>query len=166
MLTPAQKQRRAEVRAAWKARNPELVAARIAASSRKYRASHPDKVLSEKERERCRIKQAKYRQANREKVQAYYEANKHLWNFQVSRRRASKRSSTPVWADLKAIRSIHKECQERTKATGIKHQVDHIVPLHSPLVCGLHVEHNLRVITLEENQRKKNKYWPDMPVGG
>lgn len=160
------KDRVAAVRAAWKARNPELVNARIAASTRKYRASHPEKVRSEAERERHRIKQAKYRQTNRDKVQAYYEANKHLWNFQVSRRRASKRSATPAWADLTAIREIHRKCQEMTRATGIKHQVDHIVPLHSRLVCGLHVEHNLRVITLAENQRKKNKYWPDMPVGG
>lgn len=33
----------------------------------------------------------------------------------------------------------------------------------SKLVCGLHVEHNLRVITQKENQRKNNVFWPDMP---
>lgn len=44
-----------------------------------------------------------------------------------------------------------------TRETGIPHQVDHIVPLQSKIVCGLHVEHNLRVITATENARKKNK---------
>jgi hypothetical protein len=41
--------------------------------------------------------------------------------------------------------------------------VDHIVPLVSKFVCGLHCEANLQLLPGPENQRKGNRVWPDMP---
>lgn len=57
----------------------------------------------------------------------------------------------------------HGLCLARQSSTGIEWQVDHIVPLQSEFVCGLHNEFNLRVISQSENSSKKNRYWPDMP---
>jgi 5-methylcytosine-specific restriction endonuclease McrA len=42
----------------------------------------------------------------------------------------------------------------------LKYAVDHIYPINSPVVCGLHVPWNLRVITREENAKKTNKLPP------
>lgn len=61
------------------------------------------------------------------------------------------------------IRKLYDEAARLTRETGIKHHVDHIVPLKSPVVSGFHVEHNLQVIPKLVNLAKGNRYWPDMP---
>lgn len=66
--------------------------------------------------------------------------------------------ATPPWSDLKAIVEIYKESERITCETGIQHNVDHIIPLIHPLVCGLHVPANLQILTEEENLKKSNKF--------
>lgn len=68
--------------------------------------------------------------------------------------------ATPDWlssVDKFRMRTIYRDA----KARGLT--VDHIVPLRSSLVCGLHVPWNLQIISDADNQRKGNKYWPDCP---
>lgn len=72
------------------------------------------------------------------------------------------RRARPAWADIGAINAMWRLSKEITAATGVQHSVDHIVPLSHPLVCGLHVEHNLCIRPLADNIRKSNRYWPDM----
>lgn len=60
----------------------------------------------------------------------------------------------PSWADRKLIAYIYKEA----RYLGL--EVDHIIPLKHPLVCGLHVEENLQLLTPEENNKKRNKFDP------
>jgi hypothetical protein len=79
------------------------------------------------------------------------------------KRMAAKKQAVPIWADFKTITKLYEEARNRAKATGIKHHVDHIVPLQSPIVCGLHCEANLQILTAFENQSKRNRHWPDMP---
>lgn len=71
--------------------------------------------------------------------------------------------ATPKWADVEKIMSVYAEAARLTRETGIVHHVDHIVPMKSKIVCGLHWEENLRVLTRSENCSKNNRYWPDMP---
>lgn len=77
-----------------------------------------------------------------------------------ARRAAAKLRATPIWASGPAIQAVYDEAARVTRETGIQHEVDHYYPLLSPVVCGLHVEHNLRVLTKSENSRKKNHH-PD-----
>jgi hypothetical protein len=81
-------------------------------------------------------------------------ANQIAFNVQ---RKSQKLKATPIWADLKEIRGLYIEAQQK------KMHVDHIVPLRSKLVCGLHCAANLRLLSSEENHVKGNRYWPDMP---
>jgi 5-methylcytosine-specific restriction endonuclease McrA len=50
------------------------------------------------------------------------------------------------------------EARRLSAETGIRHSVDHIIPLCGRTVTGLHVETNLRIITLEQNIRKGNRW--------
>lgn len=83
-----------------------------------------------------------------------------------ARRRASVRMSFKPF-DKELFSLVEYEAYHlavtREEETGIKWQVDHIVPINSHLVCGLHSEYNLAVIPKKENLSKGNRYWPDMP---
>lgn len=104
---------------------------------KQWRQSHPD-----------RIKQS-YRK--------WAQANKARINALIAKRNALKLNATPPWVDHLAIRAIYKEATRLTVATGIRHEVDHVIPLRHPRVCGLHIPVNLQILTSDENKRKSNQ---------
>jgi len=77
---------------------------------------------------------------------------------------AGKLQAIPKWANEFFTEEAYDLAQRRTKCTGFAWHVDHIVPLRSNRVCGLHVENNLRVIPARENISKGNRTWLDMAV--
>lgn len=85
-------------------------------------------------------------------------ANRHGRAKAESERKLTKVRAMPGWADLDAIAEIYVLAR---REHGM--HVDHIVPLKSSLVCGLHCEANLRIIPASENISKGNRHWPDMP---
>ena len=73
-------------------------------------------------------------------------------------RRARERRQTPAWADRHDIADLQRLARVLTRCTGIVWSVDHIIPLAHPLVCGLHIATNMRVIPLEANLRKGTRW--------
>lgn len=165
----ANSERTKAITKAWKEANPEKIRAYQKADLGKarirsdaYRKANPEKV-------RASIKA--WRVANLEKARAKDRAHRKAYrktypekvNAAVMARNARKLKACPAWADSAAIAKIYAEAGALSVSTGIKHNVDHWVPLRSKLVSGLHVEFNLRVITKAENLSKGNRTWPDMP---
>ena len=75
-------------------------------------------------------------------------------------RRAQKLNATPKWlteSQKQEIIQLYKLRQQLSLEKGIIYHVDHIIPLVSKDVCGLHVPWNLRIVTQEENLKKGNR---------
>jgi hypothetical protein len=104
---------------------------------------------------------AKWQKNNKEKVRKrnakWAEKNPGKVNAKNAKRRALKLQATPPWAELDLIEIVYQKAKEWGA------QVDHIVPLNSDIVCGLHCWHNLQLLPPDINITKANKFWPDMP---
>jgi hypothetical protein len=126
----------------------------------RYAAKTPDRKRADMERISSWVKR------NPEKYLRYAKVtrarNPEQYRLRVQLRRRRHQTATPAWASKTAIRAIYAEASARSKS-GVPYEVDHIVPLISHLVCGLHCEANLQVIPMLENKRKNNRSWPDMP---
>lgn len=125
------------------------------------------KLEYEEMRKRCAKAWNEKNKAHRKIVQRkWLEANWAHFTAMKAKRRAQKYQASPAWANNFFISEIYDLARRRTKLWGVKMEVDHIVPLQHPLVCGLHVEHNLQIIPKTANCGKRNLWWPDMPTDG
>lgn len=84
--------------------------------------------------------------------------NKGQHNARTANRRAAKLRATPHWYEKSLIDQLYVQARHLTESTKIGYQVDHIIPLHGELVCGLHCLDNLQIIIASENKSKSNKF--------
>jgi len=93
--------------------------------------------------------------------QKTWKAKNIIWvRADTKNRRRKHRQATPPWltrAQKTQMRELYKIAMTMTKITGVQYVVDHIDPLRSEVLCGLHVPWNLQVITQAENLTKSNK---------
>lgn len=74
--------------------------------------------------------------------------------------------ATPPWSETEQIHALYRKAKQLSASTGVRHSVDHVVPLKGEYVCGLHVMANLQILTYAANVQKGNKYmeqdelWP------
>lgn len=168
-LNKANRGRRAEYEQKWRAENKEKTA-KYKLREKAWAADNPDKVKAYKRKYRSSphgAKKAKeyqdqYNKANSviktTKKLAWMKANKGRCNAATAKRLAYIRRATPVWAEQDKIKMVY------TKAAEFNFEVDHVVPLRSPKVCGLHTWENLQLLEREVNMSKGNRIWPEMPA--
>lgn len=102
------------------------------------------------------LRSERWRQNNRERAVL----NGYV---QCAKRYATKHQRTPRWLTKEQrgqILAIYATCRSKSHETGIKHHVDHIVPLVGKLVSGLHVPWNLQVVSSSVNAHKHNRFIP------
>ena len=168
----ANKQALSETQARWVEANPE----KVRGYKRKWKQNNRDKVYAScvawrqanpHYKQMARAAAVAWRSANKGKMselgRAWRASNRSWLTSMEGMRRSLKAKATPEWADEFIISEIYDLADLRSRITGIPWQVDHIVPIKSRIVCGLHTDANLRVITALENSSKGNRWWPNMP---
>src|SRR5210317_2247166 len=112
--------------------------------------------------QRNRLKKLEYAKNQRELLgpivlaenqKNYYLKNHHMMAYKKALRRSRKKLATPVWSDLDKINEVYANCSDDMT-------VDHIIPITSPIVCGLHVSWNVQYLTRSANSKKGNSLPP------
>lgn len=172
-LTPDE---RSEVEREWKRKDYLKNSDAYKARARKWQADNPEAY-----RKRCadyfgredikaemRRKTREWAEANperkRQQDKEFAEKNPGLVRSYKAKRRALLKRATPSWLteeQWEQIRAVYKEAVRLEQETGIRHDVDHIVPLAGKIVTGLHVPWNLRAIPRTQNNRRPRIYQGD-----
>lgn len=120
---------------------------------KKYLSTYTPKNRKEQQRryyDENRTKELERSKVKRIKNQDYYKAK-------CAERRALKKKAKPKWFNPNLVNKIYK------MGGKLSLEVDHIVPLQSDFVCGLHSWENLQLLDRKLNAEKLNILWVDMP---
>lgn len=137
---------------AYKRRHPERIAtARTVFKKREWAAGAEIRAIKRAAR------RATLRDRRRFAKRKWKLANPGAVNASTALRFAKKLHAVPSWVNSFFVIEAYSLARLRTRMTGRYWHVDHIVPLRSKQVCGLHTHGNLRVILATENMRKGNR---------
>lgn len=130
---------------AWETKNPQ----RHRENQLRWQSENSERYAERKHAWYERNKETVFEQAKK-----FAKDNPDWKRSATAKRRAQKLNAIPPWANLKEIRKFYKVAKEQGLV------VDHIIPLQGKLVCGLHVENNLQLLTASENSKKHNSFQP------
>ena len=132
---------------------------KIAKSQKRYKQNNKEKIA-----EYQKEYQKEYYEANKERIaeyrKEYKQNNKALIYTNIAKRKATKLQAKPSWYssyDENYFKLLQRACKILENHTLSKYHVDHIVPLKSDRVCGLHIAENFQILTAKENISKSNK---------
>ena len=156
-----------EISRNWILRNPEKIKAR---DKKRYAENRESEIQRRRDHRIANLDD----QLNKRRIRYYKNKTEELkaakeWKYKNKprlaalemKRRAAKLNRTPSWlnqSDLDIIVDIHVIAARVSKETGVKHQVDHVIPLQGKLVSGLHVSNNLQLLTAKANLSKGNNF--------
>lgn len=119
-----------------------------------------DPENARREKEAAKLYRAANAGAERARYREWRIANRAKRTSDAIAYKARKAGAAPPWANKKYLDLWYEIAKLESDRTGRVCHVDHIVPLKSPRVCGLHCEQNLQVLFSEDNAAKSNRTWP------
>jgi len=125
--------------------NPHVVSA----ASARWKERYPEKwaAILEKTRDARYARAVQWAKDNPERNVA-----------KTRRYQSAKLKRMPTWAAGLDYESIYAEARRLTEMTGVRHEVDHIVPLRGKTVSGLHLPWNLQVLPAADNRSKGARF--------
>jgi len=144
----------------------------IDARQKRYNSKHENKLKTYQKqyqldnKETIKIQKAEYAKNNVKKLRkiqkTWRQRHPDRKLADTRKRQIQKLHRTPKWltkSDWIEINWAYTYAKQLTKETGIKHEVDHIIPLRGKNISGLHCPQNLQILTKDQHKSKSNK-WP------
>jgi hypothetical protein len=128
-------------------------------------SSDKGRQYQEKVRHQRKVQQTKVKYERIARLQQITETATLTWRKTHAKRNLTKIHATPKWVDAnhkQRVIEIYAATQQLQELTAAIYHVDHIVPLVSDNVCGLHVWWNLQPLIESANVSKSNQFFPEL----